>query len=226
MPERTPANKKSPESLAGTFIRSRSDNHGVTGTLSPEAPRADELSRAQPGVAERQLEAPREVKKRRTKMAVLGITSSAIEEGSAEYKRCLRNAGTYRKVRARELYAMHGYVSAGASSLLATESLQLACSRLLFEKASQESDTFKMAELLKSASNMANAARQNALSAYELSARESVQRKKTAAQEAALPWMEVQDGGKRKPGRPRKIDVMKEETEQNVAALNFVTSED
>jgi hypothetical protein len=63
---------------------------------------------------------------------------------------------------------VHGYVSAGVSSLIASASLALCASRYLYEVAAETGD----AETLKRASALANDARQGELAAWELASRE------------------------------------------------------
>lgn len=149
----------------------------------------------------------------KVKLAVLGIDSDVLDKGDPLYAKALRKANLYRKHRQRELAVTHGYLSAGAGSLLATASLALASSRFVYEKVVQTGDT----SLLKLASGLADSARQNELAAYELCAREAVVRKKTLQLSNAMPWLTVSDNTsipvevapkKRGRGRPRKDDVV------------------
>ncbi len=103
---------------------------------------------------------------RRPKLALLGVPAAATDP---RYALSLRRASRYRKRRCSELAAAHGYVSAGASSLIASAALALSASRFLYEVAAETGD----AETLKRASALANDARQNELAAWELAARES-----------------------------------------------------
>lgn len=108
---------------------------------------------------------------RKPKLALLGVP---LESTDPRYALAMRQAGRYRKRRVSELAAVHGYVSAGVSSLVASASLALCASRYLYEIASETRD----AETLKRASALANDARQNELAAWELCSREAASRPK------------------------------------------------
>jgi hypothetical protein len=139
---------------------------------------------------------------RKTKLAVLGVPSSVLDSGNPAYARCVRLASAYRKVRVRELTISHGYVSSGASALLASAAHALAASRYLYEQAATASPE-SLLEILKAASRLADSARANELAAWELSAREGLARKKLAAFGSGTPWIvQAKDGSKR--GRPKK----------------------
>jgi hypothetical protein len=118
---------------------------------------------------------------RRPKLALLGVEADATDP---RYALALRRAGRYRRRRCSELAAVHGYVSAGVSSLIASASLALCASRYLYELASEDGD----AETLKRASALANDARQNELAAWELASREATARRSAqpASAHAAL----------------------------------------
>jgi hypothetical protein len=107
---------------------------------------------------------------RKPKLALLGVPADATDP---RYALALRRASRYRKRRCSELAVAHGYVSAGASSLIASAALALSASRFLYEIAAETGD----AATLKQASALANDARQNELAAWELAARESGARK-------------------------------------------------
>lgn len=134
---------------------------------------------------------------RRPKLARLGLERSELDTTDPEYKKCLNQAESYRKRRVSEFRKVHGYVSVGAMSLIATASLQLAASRYMMKKAIESGDFGK----IKLASGLANDARQNELAAWELASREGGAKAK-AAQKAA-PWVRVSD------------DVVAESTELN-----------
>ncbi len=134
-------------------------------------------------------------RKRRTKLAVMGLGREHLEAGDANYKRCMELANKWRKVRTREFADIHGYVSSGASALLASASLALAGSRFLYEKAAASGD----ADLIRKASALAGDARQAELAAWELAAREGMAKRKLDAANITAPWI-VTDG-KQKPGR-------------------------
>ena len=107
---------------------------------------------------------------RRPKLALLGVR---IESADPRYALALRRASRYRKRRCAELAAVHGgFVSAGASSLVASAALALCASRYLYECAAETGD----ADTLKRASSLANDARQGELAAWELASREAAAR--------------------------------------------------
>jgi hypothetical protein len=106
---------------------------------------------------------------RRPKLALLGVPSTSTDP---RYALALRRAGRYRKRRCSELAAVHGYVSAGAASLVASASLALCASRYLYEVAAETGDPMT----LKQASALANDARQGELAAWELASREAAAR--------------------------------------------------
>ena len=106
---------------------------------------------------------------RRPKLALLGVSADATDP---RYALALRRASRYRKRRCSELATVHGYVSAGAASLIASASLALCASRYLYEVAAATGDP----ETLKRASALANDARQNELAAWELATREAAAR--------------------------------------------------
>lgn len=116
---------------------------------------------------------------RRPKLALLGVTVDATDP---RYALALRRAGRYRRRRCSELAAVHGYVSAGVSSLIASAALALCASRYLYELAAETGD----ADTLKRASALSNDARQNELAAWELASREAAGRPKTGRPE----WMD------------------------------------
>lgn len=203
------SNANPPEgSLTGPFFQRRDK------VLQKHQPRPDELSKTnQEEMADRLVNTKRKTR-RQTKLAVMGVPSSALERDS-QYARCVRLAASYRKVRSRELLVAHGYVSAGASALLSTASLALAASRYLYEKAT-EARPEDIAGILKHASQLADSARANEIAAWELCAREAVQRKKAEANNAGVPWLTTEK--KPGPGRPRKEELSKEEIEGMLSA--------
>jgi len=136
---------------------------------------------------------------KKSKLSVLGISPAAIDKADPAWVACIKAANAYRRSRNKELYIAHGYVSAGASALLATAALALAASRYLYERMSFTGDI----ALLKQASQLGDAARQNELAAWELCAREAVSRRKHTADQSGVPWLRVQDGGEKKRGRPK-----------------------
>jgi hypothetical protein len=141
---------------------------------------------------------------RKTKLAVLGIPSGVLAAGNQDYARCVRLASAYRKVRVRELTVNFGYVSSGASALLASAAHALAASRYLYQAAATASGP-DVLELLKSGAKLSDSARQNELAAWELAKREGEARKRLAAFNQGMPWMvPVED--QRKPGPKKKAE--------------------
>jgi hypothetical protein len=141
-------------------------------------------------------------KGRRSKLAVVGLSSEILDAGDPRYATAVRHAAAYRKQRARELCVSHGYVSSGASALLATAALAMAGSRFLYEKFAECADV----SMLKLAARLADSARQNELAAWELASREGVAKKRSAMADQGIPWLAKVDEEKRRPGRPRKKD--------------------
>lgn len=195
-------------SLVGGFVMTHEKDKAYP--LRVEVPPADELLRPDADEAATRLaEGPSgsgrgkwpKGRKRRTKLAVLGIPARALEAGDPAYARCVRLASAYRKTRTRELAVCHGYVSSGASALLASASMALAASRYLYEQAATSGEN--QFEQLKIASRLADSARQNELAAWELCAREAVAKKKMAFATQGTPWLVVDDDTKGKPGPKR-----------------------
>ena len=179
--------------IAPSLIQKRADTRGVrVGNI-----RSDELMA--PQAAPEYTGQPRG---RRLKLAVLGLDKELLSRGDPRYLSAIRTASAYRKARTKELFEAHGHVSVGASALLSTASLALAASRFLYEKVAETGNI----NLLKQASAMADSARQNELAAWELAAREGLVRKKAAAATQGVEWLNVVDGGQKKPGRKRRGD--------------------
>jgi hypothetical protein len=108
---------------------------------------------------------------RRPKLALLGVPLASADP---RFALGLRRASRYRKRRCAEFAAVLGYVSAGASSLLASAALALCASRYLYERAAETGD----AEALLRASALAKDARENERAAWDVAARESKARPK------------------------------------------------
>lgn len=198
--------------FGGTFIRDRGEGRGprVAG------PKPSDLSLPSPAEVQERLAKPKKVdgiilqtplRERRTKLAVMGIPSESLQKGTPQYSAMVRNASKYRKARTKELYENFGYVSSGVSSLLAAESLALGSSRFLYEIAAS-CEPAEAATTLRAAAALADSARQHALCAWELCAKEGKVRKSNADSKAVMPWIVSESGEeKRKPGRPRKTVV-------------------
>ncbi len=134
------------------------------------------------------------IRGRKNALAVIGLK---LDKADPAYDKCIKLADDYRKHRSRELVVVHGFVSAGVSSLLSTAALALAASRYLYERAGTDGEI----SLLITASKLADSARQSELAAWELCAREGVARKKSAAAQEKAPWLITKEG----PGRPQKM---------------------
>jgi hypothetical protein len=217
------------DSVIGGFIRTRTDRSAgpsvqlirgsrlseASGTLQPSQARgvAEESQNASTGQPRASKWPSRsEGRKRKTKLAVMGIPTEALEGGDPRYARCVRLAAAYRKARVRELAVSHEFVSSGVSGLLATASLALASSRYLYELAAGGGvELDRLPGLLKSAQSLADSARQNELAAWELCARESQARRKMSMNSQQLPWLAEAQPEKRGPGRPRKAKVVEAE---------------
>ncbi len=157
------------------------------------------------------------LKERRCKLACLGIPSHILDAGSQEYARTIRLANSYKKVRVKELFQAHGYVSSGVAALLAAASLALSGSRFLYEIAANtpiqaaERGDITMPQMLKLASSLSDSSRQNELSAWELCAREAIVRKRNDMNTVSIPWIQSETGAERnKPGRKSKLQLLEE----------------
>lgn len=193
--------------LTGGFLQ-RGGNNGQGIQIRA---RADELSKP----SNPEPRKPGAGKGRKTKLAAFGLSPSIIKEGDPEYSACLYQANKYRKTRMRELAELHGHVSAGAGALLASASLALAASRYLYQRAAKDGCT----DDLKTASKLADSARQSELAAWELSSREGVLKRRQEASEAGMPWIVKNDGElKAKPGRKTNA----ERQQRDMEAATFV----
>ncbi len=205
------------------FIDSSDSEHSGLARVRP--PRPENLSQADSVAAkailnlppkERPLEArpTHEWAKRRTlikgkknKLSIMGFNPELMDEGNPKFVEMLKLSNDYRKTRTKELLIAHGFVSSGVSSFLASAALALAASRYVYEDAIRTGNK----DMLTTAAKLGTDARQNELSAWELCAREAVARRKAASEIVGVPWLDHQDGGKKKVGRPRKDDKLKEE---------------
>lgn len=156
------------------------------GAGRPQVARVDELPVGVPGPA--RAESPRDralrgafapgnslarrgglARQGQTKLASrLGLSSVPTGSDWAPYK---ASAASFRKAQCATLAATvgGGVCGPGPSSLVASAALQLAWSRYFSDKASLAGD----AELVVTASRLADASRQNLLAAHELCAREA-----------------------------------------------------
>ncbi len=157
-------------------------------------------------------------KGKKTPLAAFGLSPSIVKAGNAEYAKCLYQANKYRKIRMRELAALHGHVSAGAGALLASASLSLAASRFLYQSAAHDGD----AATLKQASQLADSARQSELAAWEMSAKEGILKRRQDQAEAGMPWL-LSDGNQ-VPKAGRKTNVERRAREMDVPDRPVVES--
>ncbi len=209
--------------LSGGMVR----NKGEGRPPRVDNPRPQKLARPDPITAQEtaiELEGTKQypnikspLKERRCKLACLGIPSHILDAGSQEYARTVRLANSYKKVRVKELFQAHGYVSSGVSALLAAASLALSGSRFLYEIAAStpiqaaERGDLTLPAILKMASSLSDSSRQNELSAWELCAREAIVRKRNDMNVISVPWIQSESGGERKkPGRKSKLQLLEE----------------
>lgn len=189
--------------FVGGFFRNKGEGRGVR----QDNPRASRLAKVDASEARTRLVdeegALRAMTRKKPILASMGIPSSALEEGSPEYARCVRLASQYRKKLVKDYFIAHGYVSSGVNSMLVAHALATAASRYLYEKAASDENP---AAILKMASSLSDSARQNLLSAWELCSREAVIRKRNVASSEANPWeVQLVTGEVKRPvGRPRK----------------------
>lgn len=200
------AAKEVGETLIGGFI---TNHHG---TASIETPRSDELRPAELPHPRPWTKLPRV---RKTKIALMGIGRNILDNADPRYKRALLLANSYRKVRAKELYVMHGHVSSGASALLASASLALAASRFLYEKVAETGDI----ALLKQAASLGDSARQSELAAWEMSAREGAAKRRLDASNQGMPWLLPASDTEWKKKLGRKTDEQRHQREIDAVPL-------
>lgn len=188
-----------PNTINGGFIRKQvADRQAPIGV---EQPRPSELTYVPAPTWEERQKGRQSRKLKSTKLSLMGISKGVLAKGDPAYVRCLNQANSYRKVRARELAELHGHVSAGASALLASGSLALAASRYIYERFAETGGGDLGIGMLKQAAQLADSARSSELAAWELSAREGLVRRKLDASTQGVPWLAIQDGGKNKSGR-------------------------
>ncbi len=188
-----------PHTINGGFLRKQvADRQAPIGV---EQPRASELTYPPLRTWEERAAGRKSRKRKATKLSLMGISRKILDTGDPAYVRCLNQANSYRKVRARELAELHGHVSAGASALLASASLALAASRFIYERFAETGGGDLGIGMLKQAAQLADSARSSELAAWELSAREGLVRRKLDASTQGVPWLAIQDGGLNKRGR-------------------------
>lgn len=131
---------------------------------------------------------------RKPAAANLGIPVKYIDAADARYRRFIRNASYYRKARCRELAQVHGFLSAGATNLVASASLSMAVSRYAYTLSMEETDRKEAAKLITLASKLANDAKQLELAAWELASREAEAVKAMKAEDDAPAWLVKAEG--------------------------------
>lgn len=182
-----------PERLTGGLLEA----YGTRGGHRSRA-RAERLSEPNTDLSTHPRPWTKLPRNRRNKLSIMGLGKEYLEKGDPRYKRAMELANVYRKARTRELSAIHGFVSAGVSALLATASLALAASRFLYEKAAETGDM----DTIRKASALAGDARQAELAAWELCAREGMMKRKLDASGQMAPWLVAATGGR--PDQARK----------------------
>lgn len=210
-------NKTADGTFHGGFVRNRGDGRGVrvARAKASELPVLDPTTVQEAALVAAQGNKP--IQARRVKLACLGIPSDILDKGDQEYARCIRLANAYKKVRVKEFFQAHGYVSSGVHALLASSSLAIAASRFIYASAAGNPEGVTAAEL-KLASSLSDSSRQNELSAWELCAREAVVRKRNDMNSTQLPWLTQSPGQQASPsgmvkrgrGRPRKVALVTE----------------
>ncbi len=213
--------KAKPEgTFSGGFVRDRGEGRGVrvAKAKSTEIPLIADPIAAQERSLALAVAGPydavvKPLRARQTRLARLGIPTDLLDLADPEYARCIKWANSYKKTRVKELYTAHGWVSAGVHALCASESLALAASRYLY--ATVTNGEFMSDNRLKMASSLADSARQNNLSAWELCAREAQIKRRNDANTTQLPWVVQESLGmiKRPRGRPRKASIVEMETD-------------
>ncbi len=217
------------DDTTGAFIGGMVRNKGEGRPVRIDNPRPERLARPDPTLAQdASLVLARSnvfpdrtspLKNRRCKLACLGIPSHILDVGHPEYARTVRLANSYKKVRVKELFQAHGYVSSGVSALLAAASLALSGSRFLYEIAASTpvratDGGLSLPQMLKLASSMSDSSRQNELSAWELCAREAIVRKRNDMNSVSVPWITSESGAERKkPGRKSAVVLQQEATD-------------
>lgn len=110
---------------------------------------------------------------RKPAMVKLGVPLSMCDVHDPRYRKLLRNAGSYRRFRCEELARAHGFLSAGASSMVASASLALAASKFMYTLAAEATDQRKASELVSLASKLSMDAMRAEQLAWEIAGREA-----------------------------------------------------
>ncbi len=192
------AKGSNPDTITGGFIEASGDS-GIT-VATPKGPA---LSDATPDPDLKKVRRNRA--KRSLRLACMGLSPKILHEGDPRYRNCIELANRYRRKRVAELSELHGGLSAGASSMLASAALALAASRYLYELYAVDLGGELGTVMLKQAASLADSARQSELAAWEVSAREGLARRKLAASDAGVPWLAHVDEG-HKAGRKTNLE--------------------
>lgn len=148
--------------------------------VRPERPRRDVATRFKRG--------NRAAQGRKPSMVKLGVPLSMCDVADPRYRKLLRNAGKYRKFRSEELARTHGFLSAGASSMIASASLALAGSKWLYLLAAETVDTKVASNLVTMASKLSMDAMRAEQMAWEISSREAAALKAQRS-DAPIAWL-------------------------------------
>lgn len=195
--------KEKEATFHGGFVRDRGEGRGVRVSTV----KSEDLSPIDPGASISPKLAGFGAKARKTKLAVMGLSTDLLDAGDPRYAACIRLANAFRKARTKEMYGYHGHVSSGVSALLAASAMALAASRFCYEVAASAESGIRP-DLLSKAAKLSDSARQNELSAWELCARESQVRRRNESNSVSSPWFIGPSGTEsKKPGRKRKLEL-------------------
>ena len=148
--------------------------------VRPSGPRKDLATRFRKG--------NKAAQGRKPSMVKLGVPLSMCDVADPRYRKLLRNAGKYRKFRSEELARVHGFLSAGASSMVASASLALAGSKWLYLLAAETVDTKVATNLVTMASKLSLDAIRAEQMAWEISSREAAALKAQRS-DAPIEWL-------------------------------------
>lgn len=112
-------------------------------------------------------------KGRKPAMVKLGVPLSMCDVHDPRYRKLLRNAGSYRRFRCEELARAHGFLSAGASSMVASASLALAASKWLYVLAAESTNVAEATKYVALASKLSMDAMRAEQLGWEIAGREA-----------------------------------------------------
>lgn len=110
---------------------------------------------------------------RKPAMVKLGVPLSMCDVHDPRYRKLLRNAGSYRRFRCEELARAHGFLSAGASSMIASASLALAASKWLYVLAAEATNVSDATKYVALASKLSMDAMRAEQLGWEIAGREA-----------------------------------------------------